>query len=151
MGGTRCVIPGHKTIGMNTSLLSHYQPKVWEKKNRIVLGRTGFLNREGRGKKKSATCRLFPSDTREPLPSYLLSSQWYPEGLCTRTSHLHFIRVYDVPGRLWLEFQAHPKPIDNFSTCPGETGKERAWYNTCQNFHSYTQFWANVSGTTKGK
>ena len=28
----RCVIPFHKTIDMNTGLLSHYQPKVWEKK-----------------------------------------------------------------------------------------------------------------------
>ena len=35
------VIPGHKTIDMNTGLLSHYQPKVSEKKqkqSRLVLG-----------------------------------------------------------------------------------------------------------------
>ena len=37
------VIPGHKTIDMNTGLLSHYQPKVSEKKqkqSRLVLGGT---------------------------------------------------------------------------------------------------------------
>ena len=44
----RCVSPGHKIIDMNTGLLSHYQPKVWEKKKkRLVLGRTGFISGEG--------------------------------------------------------------------------------------------------------
>ena len=33
--------PRHKTIGMNTDLLSYYQPKVWEKeKKKKNLGGT---------------------------------------------------------------------------------------------------------------
>ena len=54
------VSPGHKTIDMNIGLLSHYQPKVWEKeKKKLVLGRTCLINREGENKRKqktSATC-----------------------------------------------------------------------------------------------
>ena len=35
--GMRCVIPGHKTIDTNTGLLlSHYQPKVWEKRKKKI-------------------------------------------------------------------------------------------------------------------
>ena len=30
----------HKTNDMNTGLLSYYQPKVWEKKKKLVLGGT---------------------------------------------------------------------------------------------------------------
>ena len=32
--------PRHKTIDMNTGLLSYYQPKVWEKKKKLALGGT---------------------------------------------------------------------------------------------------------------
>ena len=32
--------PAIKTIDMNTGLLSYYQPKVWEKKKKLVLGGT---------------------------------------------------------------------------------------------------------------
>jgi len=37
-------IPSHKTIDMDTVFLSHYQPKIWEKKKkkRLVLGRTNL-------------------------------------------------------------------------------------------------------------
>ena len=46
---------GLESVDMTIGLLSHYQPKVWEKKKkRLVFGRTGFDNREG--KKRSATC-----------------------------------------------------------------------------------------------
>ena len=37
--------PAIKTIDRNTGL-SHYQPKVWEKKKSLVLGRTGQQRRE---------------------------------------------------------------------------------------------------------
>ena len=32
--------PSHKTIDMNTGSLSYYQPKVWAKKKKLVLGGT---------------------------------------------------------------------------------------------------------------
>ena len=59
-----CVIPSYKTIDMNTGLLSHYQPKVWEKKKRLVLGRTGQQRRE----KKCLPLEVyFLLPLREPL------------------------------------------------------------------------------------
>ena len=32
--------PSHKTIDMNTGLLSYYQPKVWGEEKKLVLGGT---------------------------------------------------------------------------------------------------------------
>ena len=34
--------PGRKTIDMNTGLLSHYQPKVWEKNKKFVFSSVQF-------------------------------------------------------------------------------------------------------------
>ena len=42
--------PSHKTIDMNTGLLSYYQPKVWEKEIKLVLG--GTILKKGKFQRK---------------------------------------------------------------------------------------------------
>ena len=37
--------PSHKTIDMNTGLLSYYQPKIWEKKTNLVFSLVQLLSR----------------------------------------------------------------------------------------------------------
>ena len=58
--------PSQKTTDMNTGLLSHYQPRVCEKKEMVSL-RQNMFHQQRRGEKMSATCNLFPFAAWRPL------------------------------------------------------------------------------------
>jgi len=45
--------PSHQTIDMNTGLLSHYLPKLWEKEKKLVLGGTTLKKGKVKVKVKS--------------------------------------------------------------------------------------------------
>ena len=95
--GHEVCIPCHKTIDMNTGLLSHYQPRFEEKKKTNT----------------PATCRLFPPAARGPLASLRRLSDFTLSDVCLaqlpENWEICFFQCGGLCQALWYSESPHLK------------------------------------------